>query len=32
MTELTRKQLLAGAAVTAVGATGIYELVDRLAS
>jgi hypothetical protein len=32
MTELTRKQLLAGAAATAVGATGIYELVDRLAS
>jgi hypothetical protein len=30
MRELTRKQLLAGAAVTAVGASGIYELADRL--
>jgi hypothetical protein len=30
--RLTRKQLLGGAAATALGATGIYELVDRLAS
>ncbi len=29
---LTRKQVLAGAAAGAVGATGIYELVDRLAA
>jgi hypothetical protein len=29
---LTRKQVLVGAAAGAVGATGIYELVDRLAS
>src|SRR5215469_697670 len=28
--KLTRTQLLAGAAAGAVGATGIYELVDRL--
>jgi hypothetical protein len=30
--RLTRKQLLGGAAATALGATGVYELVDRLAS
>ncbi len=30
MTRLTRRQALAGAAAGAVGATGIYELVDRL--
>ena len=30
--KLTRKQVLAGAAAGAVGATGIYELVDRLSS
>ena len=29
---LTRKQVLVGAAAGAVGATGIYELVDRLAA
>ncbi len=29
--KLTRKQVLAGAAAGAVGATGVYELVDRLA-
>ncbi len=29
--KLTRKQALAGAAAGAIGATGIYELVDRLA-
>src|SRR5215207_7300264 len=28
--KLTRRQALAGAAAGAVGATGIYELVDRL--
>ena len=28
--KLTRKQVLAGAAAGAVGATGVYELVDRL--
>jgi hypothetical protein len=30
--KLTRKQLVGGAAATALGATGVYELVDRLAS
>ena len=30
--RFTRKQVLAGAAAGAVGATGIYELVDRLAT
>ena len=30
--RLTRKQLLGGAAATALGASGVYELVDRLAS
>ena len=30
--RFTRKQVLAGAAAGAVGATGIYELVDRLAA
>ncbi|HEX6762456.1 MAG TPA: hypothetical protein VF094_06635 [Gaiellaceae bacterium] len=30
--KLTRKQVLAGAAAGAIGATGIYELVDRLSS
>ena len=32
MQRFTRKQVLAGAAAGAVGAAGIYELVDRLAS
>jgi hypothetical protein len=30
--RLTRRQVLAGAAASAVGATGIYELVDQLTS
>ena len=30
--KLTRRQVLAGAAAGAVGATGIYELIDRLAA
>jgi hypothetical protein len=29
--KLTRKQLLGGAAAGALGAAGIYELVDQLA-
>src|SRR5690242_445174 len=31
MAKLTRRELLAGAAAGAVGAAGLYELVDRLA-
>ena len=31
MSKLTRKQVLAGAAAGALGASGIYELVDKLA-
>jgi hypothetical protein len=30
--RITRKELLAGAAATALGAAGVYELVDRLAA